>query len=167
MLNLGYPGGPILAELAREGEVVYPLPEPMVSRKDMDFSFSGLKTACNYYLKEYKPALTRQFCCDFAASFEDAVLRMIERRLKRAIELYQPTMLFLGGGVVANVTLRGRVRKVAQKHGVKTVIPYSKKLYTDNAAMIGVVGYFMGQEDEVWEEVEALDRSPNLRLESD
>ena len=65
MLQLGYPGGPILSELAKEGESILDLPEPMVARKDLDFSFSGLKTACMYYLKRNEPELTRAFCANF------------------------------------------------------------------------------------------------------
>jgi N6-L-threonylcarbamoyladenine synthase len=136
----------------------------MVERKDLNFSFSGLKTACNYYLKEHQPELTREFCCDFAASFEAVVVKMMSRRLRRAIELYQPTMVWLGGGVVSNVTLRKKIRGVARKCGVPTYIPYSDKLFTDNAAMIGVTGYFQAQAGEVWEDFNTLDRVPNLRL---
>lgn len=164
MLRLGYPGGPILSELAKYGKPIYSLPEPMVERKDLHFSFSGLKTACNYYLKEHQPELTREFCQDFAASFEAVVVKMMSRRLRRAIELYQPTMVWLGGGVVSNVTLRQRIRGVARKCGVPTYIPYSAKLFTDNAAMIGVTAYFQAQPGEVIQDVPSLDRVPNLRL---
>lgn len=164
MLQLGYPGGPILAELAKQGKPIYPLPEPMVERKDLHFSFSGLKTACNYYLKEHQPELTREFCQDFAASFEAVVMKMMSRRLRRAIELYQPTMLWLGGGVVSNVVLRTQMRYVARKCGVPTYIPYSSQLFTDNAAMIGVVAYFQAQAGEIWKDIDTLDRVPNLRL---
>jgi len=164
MLKLGYPGGPILAELAQQGKPLYPLPEPMVERQDLHFSFSGLKTACAYYLKEQQPKLTRQFCCDFAASFEAAVLKMMERRLGRAITRYRPQMLWLGGGVVSNVTLRQRMRWVARQMGVPTFIPYTPRLFTDNAAMIGVTAYFQAQAGEIWEDGNSLDRVPNLRL---
>lgn len=164
MLKLGYPGGPILAELAKQGKPIYQLPEPMVERKDLDFSFSGLKTACHYYLKEHTPELTKQFCCDFAASFEAVVMKMMSRRLRRAIEWYHPSMLLLGGGVVSNVRLRTQMRQVARQLGVPTYIPYSHKLFTDNAAMIGVIAYFQAQDGDIWKDFESLDRVPNLRL---
>lgn len=165
MLNLGYPGGPILAELAREGRPNYPLPEPMRDRKDLDFSFSGLKTAARNKLRELdKVKKDRQFLADFAASFEQAVVKMLTRRLKRAIELYKPKRVWLGGGVVSNVVIRREVRGVARKFGLKVIVPTSKKLFTDNAAMIGVAGWYKARRGEVWEDLETLDRKPNLNF---
>lgn len=162
MLKLGYPGGPILSELAKEGRPIYNLPEPMIHRKDLNLSFSGLKTAAKYKLEKLKPDYNRQFVADFAASFEQAVIAMLMRRLNRAINLYQPKMVLLGGGVVSNLAIRTATRKIAKNHGLKVYLPYSKKLFTDNAAMIGVTAYFKAKRGEFVENFDSLDRLPNL-----
>lgn len=163
MLSLGYPGGPILAELAKTGKPIYRLPEPMTHRQDFNFSFSGLKTQARYFLEREKPALTPTFIADFAASFQDAVFRHLMKRFRRALELYAPAMVLLGGGVVSNVALRRLARAVAREYGVPILIPYSRKLFTDNAAMIGVVAYyqFLNQN---FVDTASLDRSPNLNF---
>lgn len=163
MLQLGYPGGPILAEMAKSGTPHYPLPEPMTARADLDFSFSGLKTQARYFLEKEKPALTKEFIQDFAASFEAAVLKHLLRRLKRAIELHSPQMLLLGGGVVSNIALRTACRKLAREYGLPTHIPYSKKLITDNAAMIGIAAYYQYLRND-FADPNKLDRLPNLNF---
>jgi N6-L-threonylcarbamoyladenine synthase len=166
MLGLGYPGGPILAELAKQGEPRYTLPEPMRERTDLHFSFSGLKTACKYKLAEFKQPYTKQFIADFAASFEKAVITMLMRRLERAIVQYTPKMVLLGGGVVSNTAIRGAARKKAKEYGLRVIIPYSKKLFTDNAAMIGVTAWYQAQRGEFVEDLDSLDRKPNLNFSS-
>jgi len=163
MLGLGYPGGPILAELAKRGKPIYPLKEPMTTRHDLNFSFSGLKTACRYFLEREKPELTRQFVENFAASFQQAVFKHLMKRFSRAIELYSPQMILLGGGVVSNVELRKLARMTAHSYGIPTYIPYSKKLFSDNAAMIGVVAYYQFLRQD-FAAPSSLDRLPNLNF---
>jgi len=163
MLGLGYPGGPILAEMARVGKPIYPLKEPMTSRKDLDFSFSGLKTASRYFLEREQPELTKEFIEDFSASFQRAVFKHLIKRFTRAIELYSPEMILLGGGVVSNVELRNLTRKTARDYGIPTHIPYNKKLITDNAAMIGVVAYYQYLRGD-FADLSSLDRLPNLNF---
>lgn len=163
MLGLGYPGGPILAEMAKFGAPIYPLKEPMTVRKDLNFSFSGLKTSARYYLEREKPKLTKQFIRDFSASFQSAVFKHLMKRFSRAIELYSPKMILLGGGVVSNVELRKLARATALNYDIPTYIPYSNKLFTDNAAMIGVVAnykYLAGE----FTAPNQLDRLPNLNF---
>lgn len=163
MLMLGYPGGPILAEMARTGTPRYPLPEPMTTRKDLSFSFSGLKTASRQYLEREKPEMTKEFIKDFAASFQRAVFKHLMTRFKRAIDLYSPKMILLGGGVVSNVDLRNLTRKTAEEYSIPTHIPYSKKLITDNAAMIGVVASYKFARSE-FSALSSLDRLPSLNF---
>jgi N6-L-threonylcarbamoyladenine synthase len=163
MLGLGYPGGPILAEMARTGSPIYPLREPMTTRRDLDFSFSGLKTQAKYFLEREKPELTKQFILDFSASFQQAVFKHLMRRFRRAIELHSPAMILLGGGVVSNIPLRTLARKTAKEFGIPTHIPYSKKLITDNAAMIGVVASFQFTSGN-FVDPDSLDRLPNLNF---
>jgi N6-L-threonylcarbamoyladenine synthase len=166
MLKLGYPGGPILAELAKRGNPDrYPLPEPMRGRKDLNFSFSGIKTAALYKLRDLHQAgvvVDKQKTSDFAASFQAAVLKMLMRRFKQAIELYAPKTVFLGGGVVSNTAIRAAARKVSREYGVPVVLPYSNKLFTDNAGMIGACSFYQARRGFFVEEVEKLERVPNL-----
>jgi N6-L-threonylcarbamoyladenine synthase len=163
LLMLGYPGGPILAEMAKSGTPKYHLPEPMTMRKDLNFSFSGLKTAARQYLEKAQPDLTKDFIEDFAASFQSAVFKHLMTRFRRAIDLYSPKTILLGGGVVSNLELRNLTRAVAKEYGLPTYIPYSKKLITDNAAMIGVVASFKYARHEFTDPAK-LDRLPNLNF---
>ncbi|MCQ3944639.1 MAG: tRNA (adenosine(37)-N6)-threonylcarbamoyltransferase complex transferase subunit TsaD [bacterium] len=163
MLMLGYPGGPILAEMAKFGKPVINFPEPMTNRPDLNFSFSGLKTAARQYLEREKPELTREFIQDFAASFQTAVFKHLIKRLRRAIDLYTPQMLLLGGGVVSNTSLRAAVRDLAKEYDLPTYYPKNKKLITDNAAMIGIAAYYQYlNNDFIYSK--SLDRLPNLNF---
>ena len=163
LLMLGYPGGPILAEMAKAGTPKYHLPEPMTSRKDLNFSFSGLKTASRQYLERENPELTKEFIQDFSASFQQAVFKHLMTRFRRAINHVSPKMILLGGGVVSNVDLRNLTRSTANEYGLPTYIPYSKKLITDNAAMIGVVASYKFGRGE-FSDPSSLDRLPNLNF---
>lgn len=163
MLMLGYPGGPILAEMAKSGKPIYHLPEPMTMRKDLNFSFSGLKTAARQFLAKENPELTKEFIQDFAASFQKTVFKHLMTRFRRTIDLYSPKMILLGGGVVSNVDLRNLTRSVAKEYGIPTYIPHNKKLITDNAAMIGVVASFKFSRGE-FADPSSLDRLPNLNF---
>lgn len=163
LLMLGYPGGPILAEMAKHGTPKYHLPEPMTNRPDLNFSFSGLKTAARQYLEREKPELTREFIQDFSASFQSAVFKHLMKRLRRAIDLYSPQMLLLGGGVVSNTELREATRNLAKEYGLKVHYPYAKKLITDNAAMIGIAAYYQYLRNDIIDPT-SLDRLPNLNF---
>ncbi|OGD70004.1 tRNA (adenosine(37)-N6)-threonylcarbamoyltransferase complex transferase subunit TsaD [Candidatus Collierbacteria bacterium RIFOXYA1_FULL_46_24] len=163
LLMLGYPGGPLLSSLAQSGTPRYPLPEPMTARKDLNFSFSGLKAAARRYLEHEQPALTLQFTQDFAASFQQAVFKHLLTRFRRAIDLYSPRMILLGGGVVSNVALRALTRSVANESGLPVYFPSNKKLITDNAAMIGIVASYKFARQEFTDSAK-LDRFPNLNF---
>lgn len=165
MLNLGYPGGPILADMAKQGTPKYHLPEPMLQRTDLNFSFSGLKTAAMTALRqlEHIPH-DRQFIADFSASFETAVAKHLTRRLERAIRRHHPRSLLLGGGVVSNIFLRRHFRHLARRHAVTVYVPYSPKLVTDNAAMIGVTAWYQWQQHRLVDNPLLIDRQPNLNF---
>ena len=164
MLKLGYPGGPILSQLAKTGTPKYQLPIPMQQRTDLNFSFSGLKTAALYRLQKLKPQLTRRFTADFAASFQKAAIRSLTLKLALAISRYQPRMLLLGGGVISNTQLRRQIRKVSRRFHLPVFIPYHRKLFTDNAAMIGVCAWYQAQRGEFVTKIDQLDRQPNLNF---
>lgn len=163
LLMLGYPGGPILAEMAKSGSPIYHLPEPMTTRKDLNFSFSGLKTAARQYIERHKPELTKEFIQDFSASFQQTVFKHLMTRFRRAIDLYSPRMILLGGGVVSNVALRDLIRSIAIEYDLLVHYPYTKKLITDNAAMIGVVASYKFARGE-FSDLSKLDRLPNLNF---
>jgi len=166
MLNLGYPGGPIIEELAREGDSFrFDLPIPMARDPSLNFSFSGLKTACLYKLRPIpENKKNRQFYQDFAASFQKALTKSITIKLEKAIKTYQPKQIFLGGGVISNLYIRKQIRKAARKHNVPVFVPYSKNLITDNAAMIGVAAWYNAKRENFVKNIDKLDRTPNLNF---
>jgi len=165
MLSLGYPGGPILSEMAFFGSPIYELPIPMASRTDLNFSFSGLKTAARNKLKQLESVpKDKKFIQDFAASFQEAAKKHLMKRLDRAIEMYAPQSVILSGGVVSNVFLRQAARKIAGKYGICVLIPYTKKLYTDNAAMIGVTAWYVWQQGRIPDKAMDIERKPNLNF---
>jgi N6-L-threonylcarbamoyladenine synthase len=163
MLHLGYPGGPILADCASRGTPLYPLPEPMTMRHDLNFSFSGLKTAARHFLEKYQGDYTREFTENFAASFQQAVFKHLVKRFRRAIDTYNPQMILLGGGVVSNVALRDTIRAVTKEYGLPVYFPKNKKLITDNAAMIGIAAHRLYQASHFTDSAH-LDRLPNLNF---
>jgi len=131
MLGLGYPGGPALQRLAEDGDpeaFAFPTAQHLAG---LDFSFSGLKTALLYKLRELGEDAAR--CrADLAASYQRAIVETLARRVERALEQTGLERLALGGGVAANGPLRERMRGL----GVPIDVP-PIRLCTDNAAMIG------------------------------
>lgn len=139
MLGLGWPGGPQLEALAREGDPsAFPLPRPLKGRDGCDFSFSGLKTAIARQLEPYgNTALPRPLAADLAASFQQAVADVVEDRVSHAFGMMtRPTALVAAGGVAANGVLRACLTRLAAARGVPFVAP-PLRLCTDNAVMVG------------------------------
>jgi N6-L-threonylcarbamoyladenine synthase len=164
MLGLGYPGGPIISLLAKTGQPVYELPVPLADSPDLNFSFSGLKTACLYKLQKLPQPWTRQFYSDFSASFEKVLIEALMIKLKKAIEKFHPQQIVLGGGVVNNLRLRRASRKAAGQYGLRVFVPYDKKLLTDNAAMVGVCAWHQARRGDFVKDIKSLDRQPNLNF---
>lgn len=138
MLGLGWPGGPAVEQLAREGDPhAVALPRPLMGRAGCDFSFSGLKTAVAQKLPtEVRTALSRQQAADLAASFQQAVSDIVIDRLGHALEMMErPTTLVVAGGVAANGVLRARLREFASAHDLPFAAP-PLRLCTDNAVMV-------------------------------
>ena len=142
MLGLPYPGGPIVAKLAsqRKSEARNPkfeisLPRPMINSKDYDFSFSGLKTAVLYKLKELG-IINNELKNEICREFQQAVIDVLVSKTIRAAREYKVKTVILGGGVAANKELRKQL-------GNKTNLLLPEiKFTTDNAAMIAVAAYF-------------------------
>jgi N6-L-threonylcarbamoyladenine synthase len=146
MMGLGYPGGPIIERLAREGNpraVKFSLPR--MGDGSADFSFSGLKTAVTKHVRETGMQPVRngeepsQAIKDLAASFQNVVVRSLVETTERVAADYSPETLIVAGGVACNGFLREASRQAAQRLGVPVYFP-SPHLSTDNAAMIAAAG---------------------------
>ena len=159
-MGIGYPGGPVIDKLAKEGEETYDLPRVMLEADSYDFSFSGLKTAVLNELNQAKQKGEEIRVADMAASFQAAVIDvLVEKSFRLAKELGEKTIV-LAGGVSANSALRAAMEGRGEREGVAIYYP-DPVLCTDNAAMIASVGYYShlkGEECEVYAD-------PNLGLE--
>jgi N6-L-threonylcarbamoyladenine synthase len=148
MLGLGYPGGPIIERLARDGDaqkIRFTLPK--ISDGRPDFSFSGLKTGVAKYVREnsVEPVKTGeepgQEIRDLAAGFQSTVVRSLVGTVERQARELAPKTLIVAGGVACNGALREAAEAAAKTLGIPVYFP-SKHLSTDNAAMIAAAGYF-------------------------
>ena len=141
-LGLGFPGGPELDRLAREGDpAAVRFPRAMAGSGDYDFSLSGLKTAVVRHVRKEEREGKKTSVPDIAASFQEAVVDVQIQKTMAAAEEKGATSVLLGGGVVANSRLRQRMAEEAERRGLRLLFP-SAELCTDNGAMIASVGYF-------------------------
>ena len=158
MLDLPYPGGPAISSLAQSAredkllisnyQLVIKLPRPMIHSKDYDFSFSGLKTAVLYLIRDLKKQHSdilenvgmKQ---KIAKEFEDAVVEVLVYKTIKAIKEYKIKTLIVGGGVSANKYLQEVMKKEIKKNKLKTKVHFPTRALTgDNALMIAIAGYF-------------------------
>ncbi len=166
MLGLGYPGGAIQEKMAKEGSVDhFPLPLPMRGRENQNsFSYSGLKAAF-WRLTESLQPLDKQKIYDLAASFQKTAFDHLIRVCRQSI-LASPALpndLLVGGGVIANVDLRKRIRNLCKELNITPHFPASKKLCGDNAAMIGITAYFKAKSGE-FADPNNIDRLPRWQI---
>ena len=176
MVNLGYPAGPVIEQFAKKGdEKRFKFPLPMTQSKDYNMSFSGLKTfARNLVIKlqdeakeDGRDGLDKQTIYDVCASAQYGIFRHILHKLEKVLEKEKVKEIWLGGGVAANVTLRKVLRFKANQYGLKFRVPYSNKLCSDNAAMIGLVAVKKLERGEVitdHKELEKVDRKPRWKV---
>ncbi|MBU3935262.1 tRNA (adenosine(37)-N6)-threonylcarbamoyltransferase complex transferase subunit TsaD [Patescibacteria group bacterium] len=165
LMGLGYPGGAIIERLAEKGDEKFlDLPRPMKGRKGFDYSFSGLKTSFYYQIKDWSKEKIGKNFANLAASFQEAVFDSLLIRFEKAVDYYCPKSLMASGGVMANQNLRKRLKKLAKKRNLPLYLPWSKKLNTDNAAMIGVVAYYKAKRGEFVKNISKLDREPRAKL---
>jgi N6-L-threonylcarbamoyladenine synthase len=141
LLGLGYPGGPALDRLAGEGDP-QAFDFPRSAPGELDFSFSGLKTALLYALRELDEEQAQRRKADLAASYQRAIVEILTRRVGEAVEREGLSRVALGGGVAANSELRARVAVECERRGVSLWVP-AHELCTDNAAMIGAAARFL------------------------
>lgn len=144
LLGLGYPGGPIIDELSRTGNPkAIRFPRPSIGKNSFDFSFSGLKTAVVNYVKAHPEppgGYPKELIHDIVSSFQEAVVEVLVKKTLQAARHQKLRRIVLSGGVAANRRLRQRMQEEASLEKVEVYIP-SPLFCTDNAAMIGVVGY--------------------------
>ncbi len=143
VMGLGYPGGPIIDKLARQGNPkAFKFAEPNIP--DLDYSFSGLKTSFLYSLQKWvkdDPDFIEHHKEDIAASLEWTIVDILMKKLKKAVKQTGIKHVAVAGGVSANNGLRNAFHDAAKRYGWTIYIP--KFSYTtDNAAMIGIVGYY-------------------------
>jgi N6-L-threonylcarbamoyladenine synthase len=136
LLDLGYPGGPAIEKLAVDGDPdAFELPVAMSRDPGLDFSFSGLKTALLYAVRDLSAEELDARRADLAASYQDAVVGQLVAKLGRALDAGDWQTVALGGGVAAHGPLRRRVGKLCEQRGLRLkLVP--GELCTDNAAMI-------------------------------
>ncbi len=140
LLELSYPGGPVIDQLAQKGKVTYNFPRAWLEPGSLDFSFSGLKTAVKNAIQSEKEIVVE----DVAASFQTAVLDVLVEKTRRAVEQTGVRQLIVAGGVSANTELRRRLQSYARETGVTLSLP-PLELCTDNAAMIAAAAYYAEQ----------------------
>ncbi len=138
-LGLGYPGGPLIDKLAKEGNpLAITFPKGMMDQDNLDFSFSGLKSAVLNYLNSAKMKNETVVVEDVCASFQYAVVETLKGKTEMALKKTGSKKLVLAGGVAANSSLR---KSLSDLEGIEFYYP-PLDLCTDNAAMIGCAGYY-------------------------
>ena len=146
ILGLGYPGGPVIEQWARNGDPSKITFVCSNTKRALDFSFSGIKTAVLYYVQRHPldralhKASGRELTRDIAASFQESVINTLIKKSFLACRLKKTKRLVLGGGVVANNRLREEFSREAQKSNLSIYFP-EKEFCTDNAAMVAGLGF--------------------------
>ena len=135
ILGLGYPGGPVIDEVSKRGNVAYDFPRPMINSRDLNFSFSGLKTSVLYFVRKNGDYRVE----DVAASFQEAVVDVLVEKVFRAALINGVRKVVFVGGVSANSRLREKARERAERLGYEVFFP-PLRFSTDNAVMIARAG---------------------------
>lgn len=161
-LGLGYPGGPKIDKLSKEGNPnAIEFPKAKFQEDTLDFSFSGVKSAVLNYLNKCKMQNVEVNAADVAASFQKAVVDVLTENVLLTCKRRKVNKIAIAGGVASNSTLRENLIKVAGKRGIEVLFP-DMILCTDNAAMIGSAAYYNfinGKENSL-----SLNAKPNLKL---
>ena len=139
LLDLPYPGGPHIEKLALQGNSkAYDFPRPMIHSDNLDLSFSGLKTSVLYTVRDIED-ITHQIKADIAASFQQAVIDVLTKKIKKAVKVTGRSDVIIAGGVAANKALRAAIKDLETSLGIGVFYP-SLKYCGDNAARIAFVG---------------------------
>jgi len=180
LLGLGYPGGPAIAKMAIKSEIRNPksekntkykiqntkykieLPRPMINQKNYDFSFSGLKTAVLYTIKNNEQrTMNSEFIQEICAEAQQAIIDVLIDKTIRAAKEYKAKTIILSGGVAANKELRNQLSVKCELLNVKFLTPV-KNLCTDNGAMIAMAGYY--NKNKATKNYNRIKADANLRL---
>lgn len=141
-IGLGYPGGPKIDKISKEGNPeAITFPRAKVGDSEYDFSFSGLKSSVLNYLNSCQMKGEEINQADVAASFQKAVTDVLVQNAMHGVKAYGLNKLAIAGGVASNSALRAAMKEACEKNGVEFYYP-SPIFCTDNAAMIGVAGYY-------------------------
>lgn len=142
VIGLGYPGGPLIDKLAKEGnKEAFKFPRVRMDKNSLDFSFSGVKTAVINTLHKLDQQGTEYNKADVAASFQDAVTDVLCEHTIEAAKMCKSDVIALAGGVASNSELREKMKSMVEKEGISVLYP-PPILCTDNAAMIACAGYY-------------------------
>jgi len=179
MLGLGYPGGPLVARLASLGGEAskwdIKLPRPMMNSGDFDFSFSGLKTAVLYKIKEINDSkksavkkndsLSKSIKSKICYEFQEATVDVLVSKTIKAVKKYKAKTIIIGGGVASNARLRERLKESSAENSINLILP-PKELATDNAVMIAMAAYLriLGAKNPAIKTLSKLKADGNLRL---
>ena len=143
IMDLGYPGGPIIDHLAKEGNAdAFHFAHPQIP--GYDYSFSGIKTSFLYFLRDRlteDPNYIEQHKADLCASIQKCIVGFLIKKLEAAVKATGVKQVAIAGGVSANSYLRDELQKMCQRHHWQCFIP-KFQFCTDNAAMVGIAGYF-------------------------
>jgi N6-L-threonylcarbamoyladenine synthase len=160
-VGLGYPGGPVVDRLAKEGKCTYKMPN--ISQRDSyNFSFSGIKSHVINLVHNIKQRNQELNIPDLCASFQEAVTEVLVEKSLQAIDEFDAKMFIIAGGVAANKGLRAKISERITH--VKVVVP-EFRYCTDNAAMIGVAGYFQYQKQQKADDM-TLNGSSRIKMEA-
>ncbi len=160
-VGLGYPGGPVVDRLAKEGKCTYKMPN--ISQRDSyNFSFSGIKSHVINLVHNIKQRNQELNIPDLCASFQEAVTEVLVEKSLQAINEFDAKMFIIAGGVAANKGLRAKISERITH--VKVVVP-EFRYCTDNAAMIGVAGYFQYQKQQKADDM-TLNGSSRIKMEA-
>lgn len=161
LLQIGYPGGPVIDTLSDNGNPhALRFPRSLLEANSLDFSFSGMKTAVLNHVRKH-PELSDKDKADIAASFQEAVVDVLKEKLRRALRVSGHRRIVLAGGVAANRRLRTELGKMAEKMQLELYYP-PLEYCTDNAAMIAATGV-MYQRAGLFSDLE-IAAVPNLKL---
>jgi len=140
VINVPYPGGPLVDKLSYEGNDTYALPLPL-DDESYNFSFSGIKSAVINLVHNEMQRGNEIRKADIACSFQNRVVDILTKKTMKALKEYNVNNLIIAGGVSANSGLRNKFQELCEKEGINLTIP-NIKYCTDNAAMIAAAGYF-------------------------
>ncbi|MEK7541148.1 MAG: tRNA (adenosine(37)-N6)-threonylcarbamoyltransferase complex transferase subunit TsaD [Patescibacteria group bacterium] len=174
ILGLGYPGGPIISELAGGRRASAKLPRPMINTKDFDFSFSGLKTAVLYHHRKQpvKIQKSKEYIIEMCAEIQQAIIDVLIKKTIKASKDYKAKTIILGGGVSANSELRLQFQSAVTRHceegktrrsNLSLIFPPTN-LSTDNALMTAIAGYFHRNKKIARSDFAKLKAESNLRI---